>query len=93
MVTLPQSETERIKKQLSRKSIKIISTIQLISAFVAVITEIVIISNGNRGWGYFPILGTGIWTGIFFAISGCIGLLTAQKPSKCKYVSGPYEQP
>ena len=29
-------------------------------------------------------IGTGLWTGIFFGISGGIGLLVFQRPSHCK---------
>ena len=83
MDTLPQSETECIKKKLSIKSIKIISAIQLISALVAVLTEMVIISDHDR---HHSNIGVGIWTGFFIALSGLTGLLTAQKPSKSKYV-------
>ena len=87
MDTLPQSEAEFFEAEQKKffiKSIKIISTIQLISAFVAAITEMVIISNQ---WNY-SVIGVGIWSGFFFALSGLIGLLTAQKPSKRKYVEG-----
>ena len=80
--TLSQSETEHIKEKLSIKSIKIIIAIQLISALVALITGFIIINDGRNGY----IEVTGIWTSFLFALSGLTGLLTAQKPSKSKYV-------
>ena len=37
-------------------------------------------------WGasFAAHIGTGIWTGLFFGISGGIGLLASNKPSHCK---------
>ena len=36
----------------------------------------------GRYYTYFPaVVGTGIWTGFFFGISGGIGLVAANRPS------------
>ena len=32
----------------------------------------------------FSVVGSGIWSGIFFGISGSIGLAAAIRPSRCK---------
>ena len=83
----PQSETDRIKKLVSKKTIKGLSIIQLVCSGIAIITQITLI--GNRA-GYslsndIANIGTGIWTGFFFGITGLIGIFASQKPSKCKY--------
>ena len=82
----PQSETDRIKKLVSKKTIKGLSIIQLVCAGIAIITQITLI--GNRV-GYPPRdladIGAGMWTGFFFGITGLIGIFASQKPSKCKY--------
>ena len=79
----PQSETDRIKKLVSKKTIKGLSIIQLVCSVIAIITQITLI--GNRV-GYMDIsnIGAGIWTGFFFGITGLIGIFASQKPSKCK---------
>ena len=80
----PQSETDRIKKLVSKKTIKGLSIIQLVCSVIAIITQIALIGNGV---GYLDIsdIGAGIWTGFFFGITGLIGIFASQKPSKCKY--------
>ena len=80
----PQSNSDRIKKLVSRKAIKGLSIVQLVCSVIAIITHIILLGNrGNRGNGVADI-GTGVWTGFFFGVTGLIGLFTSQKPSKCK---------
>ena len=83
--TQPQSETERIKKLVSKKTIKGLSIVQLICAGIAIITHITLLGN-QESLRYDGIaeVGAGIWTGFFFGITGLIGLFASQKPSKCK---------
>ena len=84
IINSPQSETNRIKKLVSKKTIKGLSIIQLVCAGIAIITQITLI--GNRvGYGNISHAGAGIWTGFFFGVTGLIGLFASQKPSKCKY--------
>ena len=84
--TQPQSETERIKKLVSKNTIKGLSIVQLICAGIAIITHITLLSN-HRSLRSVNIAeaGAGLWTGFFFGVTGLIGLFTSQKPSKCKY--------
>ena len=83
----PQSNSDRIKKLVSKKAIKGLSIVQLVCSVIAIITHIILLGNrgnrGNHGNGVADI-GTGIWTGFFFGVTGLIGLFTSQKPSKCK---------
>ena len=80
----PQSETDRIKKLVSKKTIKGLSIIQLVCSGIAIITQITLIGNRVGYWDTSDI-GAGIWTGFFFGITGLIGIFASQKPSKCKY--------
>ena len=80
----PQSETDRIKKLVSKKTIKGLSIIQLVCSVIAIITQITLIGNRVGYWDISDI-GAGIWTGFFFGITGLIGIFASQKPSKCKY--------
>ena len=84
--TQPQSETERIKKLVSKNTIKGLSIVQLICAGIAIITHIKLLSN-QKSLRYDDIeeAGAGLWTGFFFGVTGLIGLFASQKPSKCKY--------
>ena len=85
----PQSETDRIRKLVSKKTIKGLSIIQLVCAGIAIITQITLIGNrvGRPPWSIAAPadIGAGMWTGFFFGITGLIGIFASQKPSKCKY--------
>ena len=78
----PQSNSDRIKKLVSKKAIKRLSIVQLVCSVIAIITHIILLGN-RRNLGIADI-GTGVWTGFFFGVTGLIGLFTSQKPSKCK---------
>ena len=93
----PQSNSDRTKKLVSKKAIKGLSIVQLVCSVIAIITHIVLL--GNRGTQktsddicecsrnadeHIADIGTGVWTGFFFGVTGLIGLFTSQKPSKCK---------
>ena len=77
----PQSETDRIKKLVSKNAIKGLSIVQLVCSVIAIITQIILLSR--RIW--IANIGAGMWTGFFFGVTGLIGLFASQKPSKCKY--------
>ena len=77
----PQSETDRIKKVVSKNAIKGLSIVQLVCSVIAIITQIILLSR--RIW--IADIGAGMWTGFFFGVTGLIGLFASQKPSKCKY--------
>ena len=81
----PQSANDEIRKKVSKRNIKVLSILQLLCGALAVITQIIALSNQqfSREWGVV-IMGTGLWTGLFFGITGLVGLFTSQKPSKCK---------
>ena len=80
-----QSETDRIKKLVSKKTIKGLSIIQMVCSVIAIITQITLIGTSVRSYEYIDRIGAGIWTGFFFGITGLIGIFASQKPSKCKY--------
>ena len=87
----PQSETDRIKKVVSKDAIKGLSIVQLVCAVIAIITQIILLGEHKTGSlegliaGWIATIGAGIWTGFFFGVTGLIGLFASQKPSKCKY--------
>ena len=84
--TQPQSETERIKKLVSKNTIKGLSIVQLICAGIAIITHITLLSNQKSlRSDYIAEAGAGLWTGFFFGVSGFTGLFASHNPSKCKY--------
>ena len=86
----PQSETDRIKKLVSKKTIKGLSIIQMLCAGIAIITQITLLGNRESLSDLYSQgiadIGAGLWTGLFFGVTGLIGLFASQKPSKCKYV-------
>ena len=82
----PQSNSDSMKKLVSKKAIKGLSIVQLACAVIAIITHIILL--GNHGSNHFKKhigdIGIGVWGGFFFGVTGLIGLFTSQKPSKCK---------
>ena len=75
-----------IKEFIPKNPIKILSTIQLICAGIAAITQIALLSHRESlSYGSFiPEIGTGLWAGFFFGVSGFTGLFASNNPSKCK---------
>ena len=73
----------RLKKQLPKRAIKVLGISQLVCAFIVIITQIILISHMGTDFD-IPAIGTGIWTGFFFGVTGLMGLFASQKPSKCK---------
>ena len=80
----PQSDDERLKKLISKRTVKILGITQLVCAFIAIITQIILLSHMDSDFDIIPAFGAGLWTGFFFGITGFIGLFASQKPSKCK---------
>ena len=81
----PQSNSDRIKKLVSKKAIKGLSIVQLACAVIAIITHIILLGDRRSLLDeHIADIGTGVWTGFFFGVTGLIGLFTSQKPSKCK---------
>jgi len=96
LLTIPQNgiqtKKERISKLFPRNTVLILSVVQLVCAVLTAISQLIVIAKKPDGCGdryswrcYNPIgeIGTGFWTGIFFAISGGIGFLVSQRPSHC----------
>ena len=75
-----------IKEFVSKNPFKILSTIQLVCAGIAAITQIALLSHRESlSYGSFiPEIGTGLWAGFFFGVSGFTGLFASNNPSKCK---------
>ena len=79
-----------IKEFVSKNPIKILSTIQLVCAgisAISAITQNALLSHRELlSYGSFiPEIGTGLWAGFFFGVTGFTGLFASQNPSKCKY--------
>lgn len=82
----PQSETNRIKKVVSKNTIKGLSIVQLVCAGIVIITQIILLGKRETRYiQWIADIGAGMWTGFFFGVTGLIGLFASQKPSKCKY--------
>merc|ERR1712170_89841 len=83
------SEKEHILKLFPKRTILIFSIIQLVCAGLAGILQMCVIGiDQGRYYTYFPaVVGTGIWTGFFFGISGGIGLVAANRPSTASIIA------
>ena len=94
--TPTQSEKERIEKLFPKKTMKDLSTAQLIFAGIAALAQV----HTTLIFKFFAenimilhllkviliangeaYIGTGIWTGFVFAIAGGVGLMASQRPS------------
>ena len=74
----PVKQTKRYGKRFPKKFMLILSLIQLVMAVLAIITQAVGSSTRFPGVQF---VGTGIWCGIFFALSGVFGAIASSKPS------------
>merc|ERR1712018_510964 len=83
MSTLNESEKMRIEKLFPRKTIKTVSIIQLVCGAIAAISQLALIAATDRCYYNMSCVGTGIWTGLMFGISGGIGLVAAHRPNYC----------
>merc|ERR1712079_566824 len=77
----PSHEKEKIKKSFPKRTMMILSILQITCGCLAFIFQVAQYVFGYRLGLY--IIGWGIWTGIIFASSGLVGLIGAFKPSKC----------
>jgi len=77
-----EPERARIFRIFPKALLLTFSIIQLVCCVLALITEIVAISLIGYLYG-----GVGIWTGIFFGVSGGLGLAAALSPSKCLIIA------
>merc|ERR1712156_1322058 len=76
-----QSDKQHILKVFPKNTILTLSIIQLVCGALAAISQIVLL--GISGRYSFSDVGTGIWTGFFFAIAGGVGLAASNRPSNC----------
>ena len=74
----PVKQTKLYDQRFRKKLILILSSIQLVMAVLVMITQAMGLSTSYPG---VQIVGTGIWFGIFFALSGILGAITSSKPS------------
>jgi len=80
-----QSDKEHILKLFPKNTILTLSIIQLVCGALAAISQIVLL--GIAGRHSFADVGTGIWTGFFFGISGGVGLVASNRPSNATIIA------
>jgi len=97
-----QSERDRILKVFPSKTVKTLSITQLVCAILAPILQLIVFGKRENCVSVnvtsnrisvvcfddeISFFGTGLWTGIFFGISGGVGLLAYQRPSRCNIIT------
>jgi len=84
VLTIPENgKIDRIRKIFPNYVLKKLAITQLVCGALAAILQILAIADDNAPWHkeFVAHVGAGIWTGLFFGISGGIGLLVATRPS------------
>jgi len=81
-----QSEKDHIMKVFPKKYILAFSIIQLSCAVLAAILQLCLIGSDRR-FSIVSGVGTGLWAGFFFGISGGVGLLVVQRPSRSTIIA------
>jgi len=76
-----QSEKEHIMKLFPKKYILAFSIIQLSCAALAAILQLCVIGVNDSYYSDISFVGSGIWAGFFFGISGGVGLFASHRPS------------
>merc|ERR1712008_374335 len=82
-----QSEKQHILKVFPKKTILTFSIIQLTCAGLAAVLQLCLIGMHDSYYFSTSYVGTGLWTGFFFGISGGVGLVAVQRPSNCTLVA------
>ena len=83
----PIKRKRHYEKHFPKKTIMILSAIQIAMAFIAITTQIVAIVSHQRYYSGTAPIGQGIWCGVFFGISGLVGILAGYKPSTCSILT------
>jgi len=81
-----QSDKQHISKVFPKSTILTLSIIQVICGALAAITQVVLLGISDRYWSISNV-GTGIWTGFLFGISGGVGLIASNRPSNCTIIA------
>ena len=76
----PVRETIPYAQRFPKKFMLILSSIQLAMAVLAIISQVIGLSVRYPG-PEVHYVGTGIWCGVFFALSGLFGTIASTKPS------------
>merc|ERR1711936_1131202 len=75
---------QTVKEAYLKKPAVIVGVLQILCATIALATGVGHLAI-EEGYGYF---GTGIWTAIFFAVSGGLNLIAGCRPDSCTVVAG-----
>jgi len=81
-----EAKREHYKKTFPEKAILAMSVWSLVSGFLSILIQIILICSSRYG-RYMQFVGQGIWSGIFFLIAGSIGIWAAKKPSQCSIIT------
>jgi len=81
------SEKEHILKLFPKRTILIFSIIQLVCAGLAGILQLIVIGIDRYEFSIISNVGTGLWAGFFFGISGGVGLVALQRPSRSTIIA------
>jgi len=78
---------QTVKEAYLKMPAVIVGVLQILCATTALATGVgqIAIEEGYFNFGYF---GTGIWTAIFFAVSGGLNLSAGCRPNSCTVVAG-----
>jgi len=82
-----KSEKEHILKLFPKRTILIFSIIQLVCAGLAGILQLIVIGIDRYEFSIVSNVGTGLWAGFFFGISGGVGLVALQRPSRSAIIA------
>ena len=80
-VPFQTSNVEHYKKVFPDSAILTCSALQILCGALSAILQIILILIGDP----VSVIGSGIWCGFFFAISGSIGILAKIRPSICSF--------
>ena len=72
-------------KRFSKKFMLSLSFLQLLSAALAITTQMILLSTDKTGDAGF--VATGIWCGVVYGLSGFFGVLASLRPSKSTIVT------
>jgi len=83
------SDDDHFKKFFPKKAIKAMSITMLVAGALSTIFQLILmfLPSGRGPRHHYSAVGQGIWCGVFFLLTGGLGVSSANKPSQCSIIT------
>lgn len=83
------SDDDHFKKFFPKKAVKAMSITMLVAGALSTIFQLILmfLPSGQGPRHHYSAVGQGIWCGVFFLLTGGLGVSSANKPSQCSIIT------